>query len=84
MAVEDLEEMKKVDLRSVDRNSLVDLQEIRIDDHSLPIEQRVKDFVEKVKNPYCFKVGDVVVKVAFNHEGNSFEEQFEKMLLGFS
>jgi len=83
MTTEDLENMKKVDLRSVDRNSLVDLQEIRID-HSLPIEQRVKDFVEKVKNPYCFKVGDVVVKVDFNHEGNSFEEQFEKMLLGFS
>ena len=83
MTTEDLENMKKVDLRSVDRNSLVDLQEIRID-HSLPIEQRVKDFVEKVKNPYCFKVGDVVVTVDFNHEGNSFEEQFEKMLLGFS
>lgn len=83
MTAEDLESMKKVDLRSVDRNSLVDLQEISID-HSLPIEQRVKNFVTKVKNPYCFKVGDVVVKVAFNHDGNSFEEQFEKMLLGFS
>ncbi len=83
MTAEDLESMKKVDLQSVDRNNLVDLQEISID-QSLPIEQRVKDFVAKVKNPYCFKVGDVVVKVAFNHDGNSFEEQFEKMLLGFS
>lgn len=83
MTAEDLEGMKKVDLRNVDRNTLVDLQEISID-HSLPIEQRVKDFVAKVKNPYCFKVGDVVVKVAFNHDGSSFEEQFEKMLLGFS
>lgn len=83
MTAEDLESMKKVDLQSVDRNNLVDLQEISID-QSLPIEQRVKDFVAKVKNPYCFKVGDVVVKVAFNHDGNSFEEQLEKMLLGFS
>lgn len=83
MTAEDLESMKKVDLQSVDRNSLVDLQEISID-QSLPIKQRVKDFVAKVKNPYCFKVGDVVVKVAFNHDGNSFEEQFEKMLLGIT
>lgn len=83
MTAEDLEEMKNVDLCSVDRNSLVDLQDIKID-QNLPIEQRVKDFVAKVKNPYCFKVGDVVVKVAFNQEGNSFEEQFGKMLLGFS
>ena len=83
MTAEDLENMKKVDLQGVDRNSLVDLQEISID-HSLPIEQRVKDLVAKIKNPYCFKVGDVVVKVAFSKNGNSFEEQFEKMLLGFS
>ena len=83
MSAAALEGLKKVDLRNVDRNTLVDLQEIIIDP-SLPIEQRVKDFVAKVKNPYCFKVGDVVVKVAFNKEGNSFEEQFEKMLLGFS
>lgn len=83
MTIEELEEMKKVDVQCVDRNSLVDLQEIKVD-HSLSKEQRIKDFVTKVKNPYCFKVGDVVVKVAFNPEGLSFEEQFEKMLLGFS
>ena len=83
MTIEELEEMREVDVRCVDRSNLVDLQEIRID-HSQPIEQRVRDFVTKVKNPYCFMVGDVVVKVAFNPEGLSFEEQFEKMLLGFS
>lgn len=82
MTIEQLEEMRKVDVQCVDRNSLVDLQEIRID-QSLPKEQRIKDFVTKIKNPYCFMVGNVVVKVAFNPEGLSFEEQFEKMLLGF-
>lgn len=83
MTIEELEEMRAVDVKSVDRNSLVDLQEIKID-HNKPIEQRIREFVSQVKNPYCFKVGDVVVKVAFNPEGLSFEEQFEKMLLGFS
>lgn len=82
MTIEQLEEMRKVDVQCVDRNSLVDLQEIRID-QSLPKEQKIKDFVTKIKNPYCFMVGNVVVKVAFNPEGLSFEEQFEKMLLGF-
>ena len=61
MTAEDLESMKKVDLQSVDRNSLVDLQEISID-QSLPIEQRVKDFVAKVKNPYCFKVNGIKLR----------------------
>lgn len=79
MTIEQLEEMRKVDVQCVDINSLDDLQEIRID-HNLPKEQRIKDFATKVKNPYCFKVGNVVVKVAFNTEELSFEEQFEKML----
>lgn len=83
MTIEELEEMRAVDVKSVDRNSLVDLQEIKID-HNKPIEQRIREFVLQVKNPYCFKVGDVVVKVAFSPGGLSFEEQFEKMLLGFS
>ena len=83
MTMEELEEVREVDVRSVPRSNLIDLQEIRID-HSQPIEQRGKEFVTKVKNSYCLKVGDVVVKVDFNPEGLSFEKQFEKMLLGFS
>ena len=49
MTIEQLEEMRKVDVQCVDRNSLVDLQEIRID-QSLPKEQRIKDFVTNL-NP---------------------------------
>ena len=75
MTIAQLEEMRKLDVKCVPSTSLVDMKQK---------EQRIKDFVAKVKNPYCFKVGNVVVKVAFNPEGLSFEEQFEKILLGFS
>lgn len=29
------------------------------------LEERVRNFVEQIKNPYCFKYGDVVVKTSF-------------------
>ena len=80
MTAEDLENMKKVDLQGVDRNSLVDLQEISID-HSLPIEQRVKDFVAKIKNPYCFKCGKYVVISKFSENGLSLEDCLKGILL---
>ena len=69
--------------RVIDREKLVDIRDVVINT-DLPKEERIKDYIRQIKNPYCFKVGDVVVKVAFSKNGNSFEEQFEKMLLGFS
>ena len=51
-----LEEMKSVDLRTVDREELVDIRDVHID-RSLPIEERIRSFVEQIKNPYCFKCG---------------------------
>lgn len=83
MTAEELEELRNTDIKSVDKDGLVDLRDIKINPN-LSVEQRIKEFMDKVKNPYCFLVGDVVVKVAFNPEGKSFEENFEKMLLGFS
>ena len=56
-----LEEMKNVDVRTVDRDSLVDVTKIVIDE-SLSKEERVAEYLRQVKNPYCFRVGDVVVK----------------------
>ena len=40
---------------------LVDIRDVVID-KSLPLEDRVKSYVEQIKDPYCFKVGDVVVR----------------------
>ena len=76
-----VEEMKNVDVRTVDRNTLVDLNTVEID-MSKPVEERRKDFIRQVKNPYCFKVGDVAVKVSFTEDGSSFEERFQNMLRG--
>ena len=49
------------------REELVDTRDVRIDT-SLPPEERVRDYVRQIKNPYHFRVGDVEVRVAFKGE----------------
>lgn len=76
----DAYEMRNVDVRTVDRNQLVDITKISVSDGN-DTEKRRQEFIKRVKNPYCFLVGSVVVKVAFTEDGSSFEKQFEDMLL---
>ncbi len=43
---------------------VIDLRDIQIDG-SLAVPERVASFLEQVKNPYLFKVGDIFVKVNY-------------------
>ena len=63
----DFEALKRVDVREVDLDTLVDIRDIKIDE-SLSREQRMADFIRQVKNPYCFRVvlsGNIVKKILF-------------------
>lgn len=71
-----LEEMKDVDVRSVDRDALEDISGMEID-LSLPREERCRRFLEAVRNPYCYRVGKVVVKVRFADTGRTLDEMLE-------
>lgn len=62
--VSDLELLKAVDPRTVDRATLVDIRDISVKD-SLPMEERMADFLEQIKNPYLCKCGDIVVQSVF-------------------
>lgn len=74
-----LEEMKNIDIRTVNRDDLVDIRDVVIDTN-LPKEERMKSFVEQVKNPYCFKCGEVVVKLSFADTDITLEERMEHYL----
>ena len=60
-----LEQMRKVDIETVDAAMLKDLSLIEID-HRLPLQERIKAYIEAIENPYCFKVGDTVVHLKFS------------------
>ena len=72
-----IEEMKAVDVRTVDPETLVDVTKIKIDE-SLSKEERVAEFLRQVKNPYCFRVGNMVVKNVYINDGVSLRERFEQ------
>ena len=47
-------------------DSLVDIRDVKID-RSMSVEDRMKSYVEQIKNPYMFKVGNTVVTVSYTH-----------------
>ena len=71
--------MTKLDNEAISANELIDIRDVKIDS-SLPTEERIKAFVEQVKNPYCFRVGSVVVNVSYTGEKATMNEQFTNML----
>ena len=60
-------------------DQLVDIRDVRIDS-SLPTEERIKSFVEQIKDPYQFKVGSTVVCVAFANTQNTITDNFINMV----
>ena len=74
------QEMRDIDIRSVDINTLVDINSIQINT-TLSREDMALDFLEQIKNPYCFKVGKAAVKISFSDTESTVEDCLERYLL---
>ena len=71
--------MKENNETTADLSGLVDIRDVKVD-RSLPVEDRIRSYVEQVKNPYCFRVGDVKVRVSFDSNGRTLNDHFTDML----
>ena len=58
---------------------LVDIRDVHIDS-ALPQEERIRSFVKQVKNPYCFKVGEVTENIAYADTSATLNDCFADML----
>lgn len=74
------EELQSVDIRTVKPEEVVDIQQIRIDD-GLSQQEKRREFIRQVKNPYCFRVGKVIVKASYSGNGVSLNERFEELVM---
>ena len=67
-----LNELKQVDIKSADKNALVNMNELQI-----PLDEeyyhKLSNYFDFVQNPYVFRVGDVGVKVNFG-DGKRFSD----------
>lgn len=77
--MQDFSALKQIDICEIDKNELVNIKDICVDTKK-PLSDRISEFVEKVKNPYCFRVGDIAVKVEFEKTEVTFEQRFENLL----
>ena len=59
--------------------SLVDIRTVKID-RSQPVEKRIKSYVEQIKNPYLFKVGQTVVRVAYSDTESTINDNFINLI----
>jgi hypothetical protein len=60
-------------------DSLVDIRDVRID-RSMSVEERMKSYVEQIKNPYMFKVGNTVVRVSYANTQATINDNFVNLL----
>ena len=76
----ELEELKKVDVRTVDVSVLEEIEKIEINS-SLSARERWVDFAEKIKNPFCFICNGMVVKVSYSEAKESLENKLVQLCI---
>lgn len=76
-----IEGMKNVNPKTVDRSRLVQRSSVRLDP-SAPREDRLRDFIRQIKNPYCYLDGKTVVKISFANTDTTMEDCLEHYLRG--
>ena len=74
----DLEELKKVDVRTVDVSALEDIEKVKVDS-SLSAGERWRDFAEKIKNPVCVICNGMIVKVSYSEGKESLENKLVQL-----
>ena len=63
----------QTDIQTVDIQNLVDISDVKIDT-TMKKTDRIQTFIRDIKNPYCFRCKNTVVKVSFCSEGGAFQE----------
>ena len=61
-------------------DSLVDIRDVKID-RSLPVEERMRSYVEQIKNPYMFKCGTTIVRVSYANTTQTINDNFLNLLM---
>ena len=80
MAQENLSNMSMIKIENINTNDLADIMNVYIDPQLSHIE-RIKSYIEQIKNPYCFLCNGTLVQVSFVSENRTLEESLKGYLL---
>lgn len=71
-----LEEMRNVDVRTVDPDTLHDRKDVHIDRRQ-PKQKRIASYLRQIGNPYCYLDNGIVVKVGFADSRSTIDDRLE-------
>lgn len=80
MTADEYRKLLEVDFNDTKLEDMPDLAKLQIDS-LLPQEQRQIQYLNKVKNPYMVRIGNMKIKVRFANNGVSMDEAFKNLLL---
>lgn len=72
-------ELKNIEIETVNPDMLADIQDVKINTN-LNREERIKQFIEQIKNPYCFKCGKTIIKISFADTEKTIENRMQEYL----
>lgn len=76
----DIQKMRDVDVTTVDPQTLIDIREIKVDGNLNPRKRKEK-FIQQIRNPYCYRYGDYIVKIGFVDTETSLADRLEELIL---
>lgn len=76
----EIEEMRNINVTKVEPENLVDIRRVKVNS-SQNREGKVKDFVRQIKNPYCYRYGDYIVKIGFEDTTVTLADRLKEMIM---
>ncbi|MDR1774196.1 MAG: hypothetical protein LBR30_04935 [Clostridioides sp.] len=75
-----LDAMSEQSIETLDEKELIDISTINIR-KDLHHEDKILDFLDQIKNPYCFRCDNVFVRVCFSKKGKNLETVLRDFLI---
>ena len=64
-------------------DNLADINEVDVD-RKLNKQERIKEFIRQIKDPYRFKCGDIIVESRYSANGLFYEDRLQNIFKNIS
>lgn len=75
-----VEECKYTNINDINPTEIDEINEIKIDTN-ISSTDRIVNFISKVKNPYIFKVNDIIVKMTYSSNNVQAMDCIKKIII---
>lgn len=80
LTLEMIDDFMSVNMNTVDVGTLADISTLKLD-NSLSKEKRMDYVLEKLKNPFCFRYGEMGIKLEFDDSAPPIQEVLTNFLI---